>query len=75
MELEIRTMALVVLSVGDKTFCEAATKVEIDDEAGGEFVIVSQDGAPREGNAVAISPEEWPVLREAIDRMIAECRP
>ena len=24
---------------------------------------------------IAINPEEWPTLRDAIDRMIAECRP
>lgn len=71
---EIRTTRLVVLPPGEPLFSEHATTVEIVDEAGGEFVVVEQN-CPDHGwvGKVAITPEEWPVLRDAIHRMIADC--
>ena len=55
-------------------FSEHATVVKIDDEGGGEFVMVQQHpDNPRPGT-ICIDPREWPALREAIDQMIASCR-
>lgn len=73
MKYETRVTALVVLPVGQPTFSEMATTVEIADEAAGEFVEVKQRGRIDIGK-IQINPEEWPALREAIDRMIAGCR-
>lgn len=73
MKYETRVTALVVLPVGQPTFSEMATTVEIADEAAGEFVEVKQRGRIDIGK-IQINPEEWPALRAAIDRMIAECR-
>jgi len=70
---ETRVTRLTVLPAGERTFCELATEVMIDDEAGGEFVVLSQEGR-NDGGRVSIDPDEWPTLRKAIDRMIAECR-
>lgn len=70
---EIRTTALTVAPVGDPTYSEMATTVEICDEAAGEFVEVAQHGRVDIGK-IMINPEEWPAIREAIDRQIAECR-
>lgn len=50
-----------------------ATTVAICDEAAGEFVEVTQHGRVDIGK-IQINPEEWPSLREAIDRMIKACR-
>ena len=72
-EYETRTMAVIVLPHDQPTYSEMATTVSIDDEVGGEFVVVSQDGRADLGK-IAITPEEWPTLRAAIDRMIGECR-
>ena len=69
-----RTLAIMVKPEGEPTFSELATTIQIEDESGGEFVVVSQHGTPEMGQ-IAINPEEWPTLRDAIDRMIAECRP
>jgi hypothetical protein len=33
-------------------------------------VILRQD----DGGKISVEPSEWPVLRAAIDRMVAECR-
>jgi archaeosine-15-forming tRNA-guanine transglycosylase len=70
---ETRIMELLVAKKGDPIFAEFTTRVRIEDEAGGEFVVVSQEGTPEYGK-IAINPDEWPAMREAIDRMIAECR-
>lgn len=70
---EIRTTAMTVAPVGQATYSEMATEIEICDEAAGEFVIVSQHGRIDIGK-IMINPEEWPSLRSAIDRMIKACR-
>ena len=70
---EIRTMSLIVNRTDQPAFSELATTVSIVDEAGGEFVEVEQQGRTDLGK-IAINPEEWPMLRQAIDKMIAECR-
>lgn len=70
-DYETRTLSLIVKPASEPVFSEYATTVSIADEAGGPFVEVTQRG--RELGKVAISPGEWPHLRAAIDRMIAEC--
>lgn len=69
-----RIKTLAVLPEGDPLFSERCTEVSIDDESGGEFVLIRQPGAIREGNEIAINPEEWPKLRDAIDGMVAQCK-
>jgi len=70
---ETRVTRIVVAPPNEPTFSEMATTVEIEDEAGGEFVEVSQHGAPELGK-IQISPEEWPALRAAINRLVRACR-
>jgi hypothetical protein len=73
MSYETRTQSLIVIPEGKPIFSEMATKVAIEDESGGEFIVVSQDGMPGMGK-IAFEPTEWPSIREAIDQMIKECR-
>ncbi len=54
-------------------YSEEATTITIVDEAGGEYVEVSQAGRSDLGK-IAINPEEWPELRDTIDRMIGMCK-
>lgn len=68
-----RITQLTVLPEGEPIFSEHATAITIEDEAGVEFLLLAQSG--RESNSIAIAPDEWPVLRAAIDEMIDECRP
>lgn len=69
---EIRTTGLTVAPKGKPIFDELATDVRLVDEAGGEFVEVRQfRGGACE---LRIDPEEWPIVREAIERMVLECR-
>jgi len=69
-----RIAALAVVYTRENClFDETTTFVRIDDEAAGEFVVVEQTGCDL--GKIHIDPGEWPVLRQAIDRMIDECQP
>jgi len=72
-DYEIRATKLVVAPKGEEVYSEMCTFVELTDEAAGEFVMVSQSGRTDLGK-IAISPEEWPALKDAINRMILQCR-
>ena len=69
-----RLTQLTVLPEEDPIFSEAATHITIEDKSAGEFVKVKQICDHSENGAIAISPEDWPVLRDAIDDMIYGCR-
>lgn len=64
---------ITVLPENDPIFSELATTIEIDDEAAGEYVRVVQYHRHDDGT-VCFDREEWPVIRDAIDKLIAECR-
>lgn len=72
MNYETRIIKITVVPKGEHMYSDRATDITIVDEAGGEFIEVEQhlDGYGK----IAINPEEWPVLREAIDKMSKECR-
>lgn len=69
MMYEIRLAALIVMPERGRLFDETATRVSIEDEAGGEFVVIEQ-----EGGKIRIDPGEWAKIREAVDRMVEQCR-
>ena len=73
MDYETRTLSILVVPKDQPTFSEYATEIKIVDEAAGEFLEVSQTGRTDLGK-IAINPEEWPTLRDAIDQMIKQCR-
>ncbi len=66
-----RVTQLTVAPEGAAVFSEDATTITIEDEGGGEFVIVSQPGRDKD---IGIMSDEWPAIRDAIDRMIQETR-
>lgn len=71
MEFEMRVTKFAVAQT-DASLCdETVTEVEIVDEAAGEFVMLTQS---MRSNGIAISPDEWPTLRAAIDAAIEQCR-
>ncbi len=76
-EYETRVTRVHVMPKGQPLFSEMAATVEIVDDAGGEYVRVTQQAAERgdQTQMITIEPTEWPVLRDTIERMISECRP
>lgn len=70
-DYKIRTTQITVHPADNPTILsEMATTVSIDDEGGGEYVRAEQTNT----GAILINPDEWPAIREAIDRMVSECR-
>jgi len=69
-----RTTRIHLLPEGEAIFSEYGYSVSIDDEAAGEFVIIHTNDGGAQNGQIKINPEEWPALREAIDKMVSECR-
>lgn len=68
---ERRPIVWAVCKEGMTIFDEASFRVEVDDEAGGEFVVVKNTC---EDGCLKIDPQDWPALRDAIELAISECR-
>ena len=69
MNYETRTTKMIVGVKGQQIFDDSVTEIEIVDEAAGEFLEVSQ-----EGGKLRFDPEEWPHVRDAIEKMFKMCR-
>lgn len=65
----IRPVAWIVKPVGEPLFSEQATRVEIVDEAGGEFLEIT-DGRQQK---IQIDAAEWPELKRAIEKAVKWC--
>lgn len=63
--------ALIVRPINEPIFSELVTKIYLDDQAAGLFVVVEQNG--RESGKVSIGPEDWPMVRSAIDTLMEQC--
>lgn len=73
-QYETRPISWIVAPAGEPTFSERATIIEIDDEAGGEFVVIRQQTDEPHEQRIAIDVTEWPALRAAINRAVRTCR-
>lgn len=73
MNYEARLTGVVVLPEGESIFADSATTIKLEDESGGEFVVVSQQCG--DYGKIGIEAANWPAIRDAIDLMIGKCRP
>jgi hypothetical protein len=60
---------MIVGVKGEQIFDDSVTEIEIVDEAAGEFLEISQ-----EGGKLRFDPEEWPHVRDAVEKMFKMCR-
>jgi hypothetical protein len=60
---------MIVGVKGEQIFDDSVTEIEIVDEAAGEFLEISQDDVKLRFDA-----EEWPHVRDAIEKMFKLCR-
>jgi hypothetical protein len=69
-----RTTELTVLPEGEPIFSEMATIIRIEDEAAGEFVKIKQQSGhvDADGQAITVSREEWPAIKQAVETLLAE---
>ena len=70
----VRTTRVTILPEGEPIFSDTATHIKIEDEAAGEFLEIEQQSGHvgTKDQTIQITPDEWPVLRGAIDRMMQE---
>jgi hypothetical protein len=69
-----RTLKIAILPESESIFSERCTTIEIKDQSGGEYLVVTQNSmssAVKE-QQIEIDSEEWTPLKEAIDRMFVE---
>jgi len=69
MNYETRTTKMIVGVKGEQIFDDSVTEIEIVDEAGGEFLEIRQ-----EGDKLRFDAEEWPHVRDAVEKMFKLCR-
>jgi hypothetical protein len=70
---ETRITQVVVVPEGEPTRSELATTIQIEDEAEGiEFLSIRQNLKPEV--CIRIYPQEWMMIRSAINDMMARCR-
>lgn len=72
--METRTLKIALVPEGKPIFDESVTTIEIQDDAAGEYVEIQRINDDVKPGAIKIGPEEWPALRDAIQRMLDECR-
>ncbi|MDI3489615.1 MAG: hypothetical protein PWP11_892 [Thauera sp.] len=70
MTYHLRPIKFIVAPAGVPIFSERATTVELDDEGGGEFLVVRQNTEEHGEQRIAFDAEEWPHIRRAINRAV-----
>ena len=68
-EITTTIQSVVVHEKGFMFDVNKATDISIDDEGAGLFVTLKQGV-----NGISINPEEWPAIRQAVNRMMAVCK-
>ena len=72
---ETYTTQMTVMPKGDALYSERATTITVDDEAGGCFLVLKQEGKinPPGHNQIAIDSQEWEHIKAAVEAMFKEC--
>jgi lysyl-tRNA synthetase class II len=65
---------IILAPKGEPIFSESAYKIEICDEASGQFVQVSSELGSSESGTIAINVEDWQELKECINDMMNQAR-
>lgn len=74
MRYTARITRVTVVPEGEELFSECATSIEIRDEAGGEYIKITQCNE-HEGQTIAISDsDEWEAIKMAADKMFCEIK-
>lgn len=69
-----RVTRLTIAPEKEPIFSEMATHVEIEDEAAGEYISISQDNGSTENGKIRIDSDEWPAIELAVESLIRELR-
>lgn len=72
-KLITRITRMHIIPEGEPIYTEKGYTVEIDDESGGEFVIV-KDGSIADGAGVRIDPDAWIEVRAAVNDLMDQIK-
>lgn len=67
------TTGFIVKPANESIFCEMATEIYIDDEAGGPFVVIKQTPDDVEPGKICVSREDWPLICRSVERLLDVC--
>ena len=68
-----RVTQYTVAPIGHEIFDRDATRIEIEDEGSGEYIVLTRVAEDLDIR-LPIDPDEWPLIREAIDHLIRDLR-
>lgn len=71
--MQQRITKITILPCDAPIFSVRATSVEIDDLAGGEFLVVTQNGRDNK-DGIAIDLEEWESIKNGINFMFEQIK-
>ncbi len=74
MSTERRIKSVVVAPAGAPIFDDQAWTVDIEDDAGGEFLVIQCNDDQCANGQIRMNPKEWPAIRDAIEFMIEQVR-
>ena len=71
-----RTLKVAILPKGDPIFSERCTTIEIDDQSGSEYLLITQNSNHNsvKEQEIQIDPDEWEPLKNAVEMMLSEIK-
>lgn len=69
-----RPVAWIVGQSDEPMFCEQITRIELEDQGAGEYVVISQCTTEHGEQRISVEASDWPAIRAAIDAALAERR-
>ncbi len=72
MNYHTRVTRLTISQPGEPIFSDQTIHIEIEDEAAGEYVKISQQSDHRDAQdqSVCITPDEWPAVFDAVESLL-----
>ena len=71
MTTTVRTIAVMICRESEGILDEYGTIIRVADEGAGEFITLEPAIST---NRIGVSKKEWPVLQDAIEKLLGECR-
>lgn len=69
--MKTRITRVTIVNESDPLFSEYGYTIEIEDEAAGEFIQITDH---HDGSKITLNPEDWPTIRSAINKMVKLCQ-
>ena len=65
-----RTIAVMICRESEGVLDEYGTIIRVANEGAGEFIMLEPAVST---NRIGVTKDEWPVLRDAIEKLLGEC--